>query len=113
MELAVIVFGGTVLIFFLSAGITSILEKEGRAASISFTSGILLSFPFLLPLIADVLYPGWLSIGMLSLAGCCLAIFLVPFRWPIRYTYQQPRHRFDERDTMFSRRTLVPGTELY
>ena len=113
MELVVIGFGGIVFMFFLAAGITSILEKESRAASISFISGIFLSFPFLLPLLEDVTYPNWLSIGMISLAGCCLAIFLIPFRGRIQYTYQQPRHRFDERDTMFSRQKLVPGSKRF
>jgi len=113
MELAVILIGGAVLIFFMSAGITSILEKEKRAAFISFIIGILLSFPFLLPLLAAVQYPVWLSAGIFSLAGGCLAIFLIPFRGQIRYTYQQPRHRFDERDTMFSRQKLVPGSQRF
>lgn len=113
MELVVFGFGGAVLIFFLSASITSVLEKEKRAASISFISGILLSFPFLLPLLENVTYPDWLYIGMLSLAGCCLAIFLIPFRGRIQYTYQRPRHRFDERDTMFSRQKLVPGSKRF
>ena len=113
MEQVVSVFGGTVLIFFLSAGITSILEKENRAASISFISGILLSFPFLLPLLKEVRYPDWLYIGMLSFAGCCLVIFLVPVRGRIHYTYQRPRRRIDERDTMFSRQELVPGSRRF
>jgi len=113
MELAVFVFGGAVLLFFMSAGITSLLEKESRAASISFFSGILLSIPFLLPLLTDARYPDWLFIGMLLLAGCCLAIFLVPFRGRIPYSYQRPGHRFDERDTMFSRQKLVPGSQRF
>lgn len=113
MELVVIGFGGAVLIFFLSAGITSMIEREKRAASISFISGILLSFPFLLPLLENVTYPDWLYIGMLSFAGCCLAIFLIPFRGRIQYTYQRPRHRFDERDTMFSRQKLVAGSKRF
>ena len=113
MELVVFVFGGAVLLFFMSAGITSLLEKESRAASISFFSGILLSIPFLLPLLTDVQYPDWLFIGMLLLAGCCLAIFLVPFRGRIHYSYQRPDHRFDERDTMFSRQKLVPGSQRF
>jgi len=113
MDLVVFLIGGTMLIFFLSAGITSMLEKESRPASISFLSGPLLSFPFLLPLLADVSYPDWLNIGLLSLAVCCLVIFLVPFRGRIQYSYQQPRHRIDERDIMFSRRELVPGSKRF
>lgn len=113
MELVLFGFGLAVLIFFLSAGLTSILEQESRAAFISFTSGILFSFPFVLPFLLDVRYPDWLFVGMLSLAGCCLAIFLIPIRGRIRYSYQQPQQRFDERDTMFSRQKLVPGSKRF
>lgn len=113
MELVVFGFGVAVLIFFLMAGITSILEQERRAALISFSSGILLSFPFVLPFFLDVSYPDWLFIGLLSLGGCCLAIFLIPFRGRISYSYQQPGQRFDERDTMFSRQKLVPGSKRF
>jgi reductive dehalogenase len=113
MELVLLGLGAGLLIFFLSASITSMLEKEKRAVSISFISGILLSFPFLMPLIKDVTYPDWLSVGMVSFTGCCLAIFLIPVRGRITYTYQRPRHRFDERDTMFSRQELVPGSKRF
>jgi ferredoxin len=113
MELVVIGLGVAVMIFFMSAGITSILEKENRAASISFISGILLSVPFLLPLFKEVMYPDWLYAGMLFLSGCCLAIFLIPFKGRIQYTFQQPSQRIDERDIMFSRKELVPGSQRF
>ncbi len=113
MDLVVIGLGVIVLIFFMSAGITSIFEKEKRAAFLSFISGILLSVPFLLPLLKDVTYPDWLYVGMLFLAGCCLAIFLIPFKGRIQYSFQQPTKRIDERDIMFSRQELVPGSKRF
>ncbi|KPL26233.1 MAG: hypothetical protein AMS23_02395, partial [Bacteroides sp. SM1_62] len=113
MELVLILLGAGLLLFLLSAGITSMMEKERRAACISFISGILLSFPYLLPVLKDVTYPDWISAGMISLAGGCLAISLIPFRGRIQYTYQRPRNRFDERDTMFSRQKLVPGSKKF
>ena len=113
MELVLIVLGVTVLIFFGSAGVTSFIEKQNRAAFISIISGILLSLPLLAPLLRDVTYPDWLYAGMLMLAGCCLAIFLIPFKGRIQYTYQRPTKRIDERDSMFSRQELVPGSKTY
>lgn len=113
MDLVLYLTGGVALIFFLSVSLFSMLEKEGRAASISFFSGILLAFPYLLPLFSKVVYPGWLSLTLLCIAGCCLAVYLVPVRGRIRYTYEQSRHRIDERDTMFSRKELVPGSKRF
>ncbi len=112
MELAVPLLGAVLLIFLFSAGVTSMLEKEKRAACLSFISGILLSFPFLLPMLdKDLTYPDWLSTGLVSLMGCFLVISLIPVRG--QYTFQRPRHRIDERDTMFSRQELVPGSRRF
>jgi reductive dehalogenase len=113
MQLVLKILGAAVLVFFGSTGITSILEKERRAAKISFIAGILLSIPFLMPLLKEVTYPDWLSIGMVSFAGCCLAIFLVPFSGRVRNTDRRPVERIDERDTMFSRQELVPGSKRF
>ena len=113
MELLVSGLGAGWLVFFFSAGITSMLEREKRAAFISFSCGLLVSVPFILPLFNGVSYPGWLSTGLVSFAGACLFLFLMPFRGRIRYSFQRPSRRIDERDTMFSRQELVPGNKRF
>jgi ferredoxin len=113
MEVVLSVLGATVLLFFLAAGVTSFLEKEKRAAVISLIFGLLLSIPFLVTWLLDVIYPDWLAIGLICLTGVILAIFLFPARGRIPYTYHRPLNRFDERDTMFSRESLVPGTSRF
>ncbi len=113
MELVISGLGTGILIFFMSVSMTSFLERERRATGISLFAGILISFPFLLPVLLNVKSPDWLSIGLVSIAICWLVIFFIPVRGRIRYTYQRPTNRFDERDTMFSRQTLVPGTKKF
>jgi reductive dehalogenase len=113
MERVVLGLGAALLLFFLSAGITSLLEKERRAARASLILGIFLSLPFLLPLMKGISYPVWISIALVSVAGCCLALLLLPIRGQIRYTRQRPTRRMDERDTMFSRQELVPGSKRF
>ncbi len=111
MELLMWLLGAGLLVFFVAAGITSLVEKEMRAAVISFLAGMLLSFPFLLPVFKGVHYPNWLSLGLVVLSGSSLLLFLIPYPGRTRYSYQSPTKRIDERDTMFSREKLVPGSK--
>jgi reductive dehalogenase len=113
METVVIIMGMVLLLFFLSAAMTSFLEGEKRAVYVSMVVGAVLSFPFLLPLFRGVDYPSWLFIAMLGLAGCCLIVLLLPIGGRVRYTFTRPSARIDERDTMFSRRDLAPGSGAF
>jgi len=113
VDIALTLGGGILLIFFTAVLLTSLFEKEERAAYLALLSGFLLSFPFLLPFFLGFVYPAWISLVLNGLLlGPLLALFL-PFRGRISYHAQNPVDRFDERDTMFSRRTLVPGSERF
>jgi len=112
-DLALPIAGGILFIFFTAVFVTSLFEKEERAAFLSLLSGFLLSLPFLTPFLFGFVYPAWISLVLCSLfMGAILALFF-PFRGRISYYAQNPVVRFDERDTMFSRRTLVPGSKRF
>jgi reductive dehalogenase len=113
MEVVLIGWGAGWLLFFFAAGITSMLEGEKRAAIVSFLSGMILSIPFLLPGLNGITYPVWLSALMASLAASCLALLLIPLKGRIPYSFQRPARRIDERDTMFSRWELEPGSKRF
>ena len=113
LDIALLVQGGILLAFFLAAMLTSRLEKEERAAYVSLLSGILVSLPFLLPFFAGLKYPAWISLVLSGIFAGVLIVLFFPYRGRIRYHRQIPSARFDERDTMFSRRSLVPGTERF
>ena len=113
LNIALTLEGGILLAFLTAVSLTSLFEREKRAAFLSLLAGLLLALPFLLPFFLGFQYQSWIS---LSLSGLIILPFLVlffPFRGRIEYSRQNPRERFDERDTMFSRRSLTPGTERY
>ena len=105
--------GGIIFTFFYAAFITSLFEKEKRPALLSLLTGILISLPFLLPMMTGIQYPEWIALVLSALFPLALLVLFLPFRGKVEYSQQNPASRFDERDTMFSRRTLVPGTERY
>ncbi|MFC2098679.1 4Fe-4S dicluster domain-containing protein [Bacteroidota bacterium] len=105
--------GGILLILFIAIFISSMFEKEERAAYLSLLLGIALSLPFLLPFLFNFSYPDWISLALVALPLIALLVLFFPFRGRIQYSMQNPTDRFDERDTMFSRRTLVPGSERF
>jgi len=105
--------GGILLAFFFAAFLTSLLERELRAVLLFLMSGILSSMPFLLPIFPGFEYPLLISIALSALFLLPLLVLFIPFRGRMEYKMQIPSERFDERDTMFSRRSLVPGTEQF
>ena len=80
---------------------------------VSVISGIVLSAPYLVPVIFLVEYPEIVGKILALLFVLPLLIFLVPVRLPVKYERVQPLMRFDERDNLLSRRTLQPGSGRY
>ena len=113
MDIILLIEGLFVLIFFLLIAATSLLEKEKRAAVISAAAGLVISIPYLVPVLFLVSYPDIVGYILAAVVLVPVLIYLLPVRLPVRYDRLQPVHRFDERDTMFSRKTLQPGTERF
>lgn len=105
--IGLIVFG--VLIY---SAIVSILEKETRAAYRLFLLSILLPLPYLLIELFEFSYKNELSLVLLGFTFLVFLIFLVPFGKK-KYKYDNPKTRIDERDTMFSRNELKPGSKNF
>ncbi len=100
-------------LFYIYAVIISLLENEKRAALISALSGIILSgFFFVLYYYPELFFQGAATIfPLVFFAG--VLVFLFPIQWRLKYPYQTPKHKIDERDIMFSRRSLIAGTAKY
>ncbi|MDY0104467.1 MAG: 4Fe-4S dicluster domain-containing protein [Lentimicrobium sp.] len=86
------------------------MEKEKRAFGRSLLLMLLLPLPFLLAF--------YLEIHFIDILLCVLVItgllaFLIPLKTPSEITDAEPIIQHDERDTMFSRNELVPGSERY
>jgi len=112
MDLVFYLLAGIVFLVFGSFGITSYLEKEPRAAMISWLiagvgGGILLLTTQLSTDVKSLLLIVF-GIGLVVLAG----LAFLPIG-KIKSGSDIPSQRFDERDIMFARARLVPGSPNY
>jgi reductive dehalogenase len=104
-----------VLIFLaMSYGtITSFHEKEKRAAAIFLGFNIILPAVFLTPILlthpTNEIIAGGLSLLFYSI----VLVSFFPFNRKLRKEGIVPRKKIDERDTMFSRNILEPGSKNY
>ena len=109
----ILMASGLVIFLALAAfGLFSLWEQERRAARVAFGLSVLTAAPFLL---ASRLPPG-ARMAVLGLVAAGLVVGMVLFLLPIGRVERGndvPRHRFDERDMMFARARLVPGSPEY
>lgn len=102
-----------ILGLFLAVFITSLFEKENRAAILALLAGIILSTPFFLFGQLEVPGPSWIMTVIKSIPPVVILSLFFPFRGRAGYIPGNPVLRFDERDSLFSRAELEPGTERY
>ena len=110
--LFMICVGFLALIGFFAFGVVSMREGERRATRVAFTLAILLSMAFV---IAALLPPQVPLIGAVALIFA-LVVGAVLWFVPIGQRPSMggsPSRRIDERDIMFARGRLVPGTPEY
>ena len=115
MEIATIIllgFGLLTLFGFGAFGLTSLGDREPRAARTAFGAALALSLPFFL----CTLLPAPFRLAVLGLVLLAIAAGLILFLMPIgRIERGQdvPQKRLDERDIMFARANLEPGSPDY
>ncbi|MBU8891131.1 MAG: reductive dehalogenase [Bacteroidales bacterium] len=100
--------------------IISIIEKEYRAAKVSFLLSIILFAPFLIIYLFDFPFKEIASMGLLAVVVLVAILLFFPFRPKIKAClpdrqggFQIPAEKHDERNVMFSRNELIPGTEKF
>jgi reductive dehalogenase len=106
-------FGVLLCLILLAAAWVSRSEGEGRAAWILALLALPVSAPFALPLLIPPSIQGALATGILLGVGLSAVVFLLPLRGGRLSELGRPAPGVDERDTMFSRDRLVPGTARY
>jgi cysteine desulfurase family protein (TIGR01976 family) len=92
--------------------VTSLREGEQRAGRLAFGLAIALSLPFFLSL----MLPSPVGLALLGLAAIAILSGLILFLLPIgrvELGNDVPTRRFDERDIMFARARLEPGSPNY
>jgi len=108
-----LIFMGIAWLFgFYIFGITSIYEKEKRASIVSFGLGLAGLAIFSL---ASTL-PAQGRVVALGLIISAMVVIIITFFWPMKGISlgdDTPKRRIDERDTMFARARLQPGSPEY
>ncbi len=110
--LLLITVGGISIIFFY-VSIISVFEKEYRAFRVSSIFSIIFLTLLLIIYLYDFPYKIFVTAGVNFLIYFLLIILLLPIRPKIKGGIQIPKEKHDERDIMFSRNELKPGTENY
>lgn len=112
MNYILLIFGLGLALIFLISSITSIAERQKRATFLSFLGLILLPTLYIAPLFFQNEAPHYYSYALIVLSiTFIIALLYNPYN--PNYKTSTPNHIFDERDTMFSRMELVPGTEKF
>ncbi|MCD4729213.1 MAG: reductive dehalogenase, partial [Bacteroidales bacterium] len=113
--MAIILISFSVLIFVILsiATIISLIEKEKPAAKRIFIYSLLVPLPYLLTGILSFTYQYEIGLVLLGLTLVLLIILIIPLGRIRRYQQTIPLNRIDERDTMFSRNELKPGSDNF
>ncbi|MGD2216174.1 MAG: reductive dehalogenase domain-containing protein [Gemmatimonadales bacterium] len=95
------------------AALVSAREREARAVFVSSSLAVVLSAPYLLLGLSDLEGKTPIVAALLSLTGAIAVALGVPWGRKRIVEDDTPRVRIDERDIMFSRRLLEPGTARF
>ncbi len=112
VTIGLIVLGHIILFGFGLFGLISVREGERRAAWVAFGAAVLTSLPFFLA----SLLPVAVRLVVLGVAAAAVGGGVVLFLLPLGRVERGsdvPQQRFDERDIMFARARLVPGSAEY
>ena len=101
------------LLFGLYATVTSWREGERRATVLFSLLTLVAPLPFALVGLLSFPAETPVAIGLLAAVALGVLIWLLPLGWVRPRADDTPRTRIDERDIMFSRRLLEPGTERF
>ena len=109
----VLLFTCAVIFLIVIAGwIVSIHEKEKRAANRFLLLAVILPLPYLIVAFSEFDTPQAAAI-LMGVTTLMVLVYFIPVGKNKSYRQVVPQSRIDERDTMFSRNELKPGTEAF
>jgi len=91
----------------------SAVEREPRAAYRAVVLAVVLPLPYLAAGLISFEYQASVSAALVLLTGAAVFLLFVPTPRRRSPGNETPAERIDERDIMFSRRLLEPGTDRY
>jgi ferredoxin len=112
-QLAALIVGLIIMVAMFWMAIISVREEEPKAARRAALLAVLLPVPF----IGAALIPtqfGMIAAAVLTLSVVAAgSVLFLPVGKRTEIKAERPQSRFDERDIIFSRRELAPGTDRY
>ncbi len=105
-----LVLGGVAALALLGAAFISRLENEPSAASRLVFAAIVLPTPFLIVGLGSTRWSDFPALMLVSLVCAALIVAMIPFGRRQDVGNDSPQGRIDERDIMFSRAALDPGS---
>ncbi len=113
LDLLTLGVGAALFVFLVYAAVASQREGESRAAVLFSLLAVGMPLPYLLA--AWLRFPGDTAVAVLLLAAAALGFLvgLLPLGRARPAANDTPTRRIDERDIMFSRRLLEPGSERF
>lgn len=112
LNLVLLALGGVISLLLFVFSAVSLFEREWRAARIALALAFLLPSPYLTVALTRFPYQPILAASLLAATGVLLLAFTLPLGRP-ELEIESPRARVDERDIMFARARLVPGSREY
>ncbi|TFH41411.1 MAG: 4Fe-4S dicluster domain-containing protein [Lysobacterales bacterium] len=113
MRLLVIVVGLGAFMLFAGFAIISWREHERRAAGRALLLAIMAPLPYLLAGLLPIPFQFQLNLGLILMTLIGSAILFMPFGQRAAWKADTPHMRVDERDIMFARNRLQPGSERF
>jgi ferredoxin len=95
------------------AGVVSLSEREPRAAVIFFVLAVVFPIPYLIAGLATFEAGSAMATGLVAATVIAVLLLIVPMGSKRINEDDVPRGRIDERDIMFSRNLLAPGTPRF
>lgn len=112
-DLLILTAGVIVALAFGLGAIISYRENERRAARLFLILSVTLSIPYFSTEIFTFRYQAFIQILLIGAPAILFILLWTPFGRKSNPVWPMPQSRIDERDTMFSRRLLQPGTKNF
>ncbi|NIM49905.1 MAG: 4Fe-4S dicluster domain-containing protein [Gemmatimonadales bacterium] len=113
LNAATVGIGALILLGLTYATIASLRENEPRAAGRASVLAIVLPLPYLLVGLVNFRYQTPVAVALVLLTAAVALVLIIPVGRRPRIESGTPKQRIDERDIMFSRRLLRPGTARF
>jgi len=110
---ATVALGALMFLALVYAAFVSVMERELRAAALAAVLSLVLPAPYLLVGLLDFESRAFFAAGLFVLSSLGVLILVVPIGQKRITEDDTPAGRIDERDIMFSRRLLWPGTARF